>query len=401
MGEKKGLIKWFSEVKKEDYDAIGKRGAIIGELYSNKFTMPSGFVISYEAYRKFMSGSGLREKINFMLEDLNIGDSVALKNASQKIIESIEKTEFPAEVEEEIKEAYEFLDVDKEVINAASEGALSILKNSREPVFVSIRKSVDEKFEEKNKSEKNDLFLNIKGYRDLLQDIKKLYAQSFRENEIYYRVSNKINNIDFDIAVVVQKMINSDKSGVAYSYSKIPNSNNMIINAIWGLGAGIQVGLIPDTYILNRENMEILSHEISSKEFALTRDSSGSTCKVKLTPERAVQQTLTNHEIKLVSQLVLKVEECIKKPQKVEFCTSNGEIFVLDSEDLELKNSQYKKDKELENEDIEKKILKELEAGEYRPGGIKEKDQDVPKLNDAILVEEQQDLDDEVKVDLV
>lgn len=404
MTEKEVMVKWFSEINKEDQEIVGDKAIIIGEIHKNKFPTSPGFVITCKAYDHFMGYGGLREKINFILEDLNIGDSVALKDASQKIIELIEKTEFHKEVEEEIQESYNLLDIDKEVLKSASAGALSILKNSREPVFVALRKSVKKEFDFRRKG-KREYMLNVKGFRDLINNVKKIYAGLFREEEIYDRLSKKIENKDFNVAIIVQKMVNADKSGTVYTRSKIENSNNMIVKGVWGLGVGINWGVVPDTYVVNRDNMEILSHEIEEKEFAITRDSSGNNCTVKLTKERASQQTLTNHEIKMVSQFAIKLEEQMKKPQKMDFSISNGEIFVLSSEDLRMDKLKKQESKtngtENDSEDIEKKILKELENGDYRPGSIKEKDEDMPRLNDAILVDEQREMDDETRVDLV
>ncbi|HVY01136.1 MAG TPA: PEP/pyruvate-binding domain-containing protein [Candidatus Nanoarchaeia archaeon] len=400
MTEKEGVIKWFSEIKKEDREIVGDKAAIIGQMQASKFPIPAGFVVTFAAYKHFMGYGGLKEKINFILEDLNIGDKNALKAASQKIIDLIEKTEFHKEVEETIAEAYELLDVDKEVLKSASAGALSILKNSREPVFVAVRKSVRKEHEFIRKG-KREYYLNVKGFRDLLQRIKKVYASMFGEEEIYDRLSKKIENSDFEVALVIQKMVNADKSGTVYTKSKVENSNNLVVKGLWGLGVAVNWGVRPDTYIVNRENMEILSHEIETKEFAITRDSSGNNCTVKLTAERAMQQTLTNHEIKIVSQFAMKLEEQMKKSQKVDFSISNGEIFIISSEDLRMESAKKNNDKKEDIEDIEKKILKELEVEEYRPGAIKEKDEDMPRLNDAILVEEQQEMDDENRIDLV
>src|SRR5690606_37114397 len=105
----------------------------------------------------------------------------------------------------------------------------------------------------------------------------------------------------------VQKMINSDKSGVMFSNNPVESSDNVMIEAVWGLGEGIVSGRIkPDNYVVSRD-IEILSETVSEKKVAIVRTSAGENETVKLTEEKANQQVLTASEIKRLAQYALKL----------------------------------------------------------------------------------------------
>ena len=144
-------------------------------------------------------------------------------------------------------------------------------------------------------------------------------------------------------------MINSDKSGVIFSKDPAYKSDNIIMEAVWGLGEGIVSGKItPDKYEVSNE-VKILDKQIAEKKIAITRDSSGESIVKKLTEERSKEQVLANHEIKKLAQEAIKLEEHYKKPQDIEFAIENSEIFIVQTRPITTIEKR-----------IEKKEMKEL-----------------------------------------
>jgi pyruvate,water dikinase len=327
------FVKWFSELSNKDIKIAGGKGASLSEMYMNKFPIPPGFVITAQAYSYFIEKAGLAPKIEEFLKDIDKEDTAALQKASNQIRKTIEEAELPKEMAEAITEAYEILDVDKEAMHAARSKALDILRNSHEPPFVAVRSSATtEDLADASFAGQQESFLNVKGNKDLLEKVKKCSASLFTARAIYYRLKKGFGATAAQLAVVVQRMVDSDKSGVMFSRNPVSDKPVVLIEAVWGLGEGIVSGMIkPDHYVVAREDTAILECKVAEKKIAIVRAASGATQSVKLTKERATQQVLSNHELKRLAQYAMQLEEHYKKPQDIEFAIAGGEIYIVQS----------------------------------------------------------------------
>jgi len=253
-----GFVAWFSELTLKNADIVGKQGAYLAEMYNTKIPVPPGFVITKKAYQFFIEKSGLGKQIKNILEETNLEDSKVLERDSKKIREMIENVEMPKELLELILESYDVLDVDKKNFLKATQGALDILRNSHEPLFVAVKNSpiIPKDIDEKDISfaGQSESFLNIKGNYQLIKSVKKSFAQIFTPSSIFYRKNKGIPYEDFCSGIIVQKMVDANKSGVIFSKNPLNNDGNIIIEAVWGLGKGISYGVIsPDYYAISPE----------------------------------------------------------------------------------------------------------------------------------------------------
>lgn len=360
--EKAELIKWFSEIKKDSESIAGTKGANLAEIYNIHFPVPPGFIITTKAYEYFLENSpGLNEKIKGLLDKINHQNTQLLNDICDVIKNSIIETDMPAEMEEEILDAYESLGA--EDLSEVYGSALDILQNAQEPSFVAVRSSKTEE----EITEKQESFLNIKGNSQLLTHIKKCFASLFTPEAISFRYKNGVSTYPVPMAVIIQKMIDSDKSGVIFSEDKDYEDKIITINSIWGLGEGISSGLIAaDKYSVNR-NLEIINVEAADKEIAITRDSSGNKTAIKLREEKSKQPSLTKKEVLKLSELAIKIEEYYKKPQIIEFCIEGNDIYVVETKELKdiLKNKESKM-QEISNKK-EPKLKEEISEKEIKP----------------------------------
>ncbi|MDP3758223.1 MAG: PEP/pyruvate-binding domain-containing protein, partial [Candidatus Daviesbacteria bacterium] len=208
--------------------------------------------------------------------------------------------------------------------------ALEILEAISEPVFVAVRSSATtEDLAEASFAGQQDTYLNIKGNEELIDKVKKCFASLFTSRATYYRIKKGFKHEQASLAVVVQKMINSDKSGVMFSKDPNYKSDNVVMEAVFGLGEGIVSGRItPDKYEVSNK-LEILDKKTSDKKIAMTRNSSGENVTIKLKEEKSKEQVLTTHEIKMLAEYGLKLEEHYKKPQDIEFAIEDDKIFIV------------------------------------------------------------------------
>ncbi|HPD81787.1 MAG TPA: phosphoenolpyruvate synthase [Candidatus Pacearchaeota archaeon] len=322
------FVKWFSELDKDSGPIAGGKGANLSEIYNLKVPVPPGFVVTAQAYDYFIEKSGINNKINNLLETINYEDTELLNKVTEEVRESIINSKFPKEMEEEILEAYENLGA--EDLSEAYGTALDILTNAHEPLFVAVRSSATtEDLAEASFAGQQDSFVNVKGNSELLNSIRKCFASMFTSRATYYRHKQGFKHEQAHLAVVVQKMVDSGKSGVIFSKDPTYKDENIIMEAVWGLGEGIVSGRItPDKYVISND-LKILDIKIADKKIALTRTSSGQNTVVKLKEEKSKQQVLKNSEIIKLSNIALELEEHYKKPQDIEFAIEGDDIYIV------------------------------------------------------------------------
>ena len=155
----------------------------------------------------------------------------------------------------------------------------------------------------------------------------------FTARAIYYRQKKGFDHSKALLSVVVQKMVNSEKSGVMFTINPIKGDKNIVIEAVWGLGEGIVSGKIkPDHYVVDSDldNFRIVDMEVSNKKTAIIRDEKGHNKEITLKEEMANSQVLTNHELKILSQYGKQLEEHYGKPQDIEFAVDKS-VFIVQS----------------------------------------------------------------------
>ncbi len=344
------FIKWFSETDKSSGKIVGGKGANLSEIYNLKVPVPPGFTVTAQAYDYFIEKAKLNEKIKELLEKIDHEDTKQLNEITKEIRELILKSKFPKEMEEEILEAYENLDVK----NSDAKGtALGILKSSSEPLFVAVRSSATtEDLATASFAGQQDSFVNIKGNTELIEHIKKCFASLFTARATYYRKKKGFKYEQASLAVVIQKMVDSDKSGVIFSKDPSHKKDNIIIEAVWGLGEGIVSGAItPDNYVISKD-LKILDIKIKNKKIAITRDSGGNKQTVKLSEERSKQQVLKNQEIIKLSEIAIQLEEHYQKPQDIEFAIEHNEIFIVQTRPITTMEGRIETVKEIKGEVI-------------------------------------------------
>ncbi|MCK4647749.1 phosphoenolpyruvate synthase, partial [Candidatus Pacearchaeota archaeon] len=354
MEEKKGaveFIKWFSELDKNSGNIAGGKGANLAEIYNLKIPVPPGFVVTAQAYEYFIEKAGLKEQIQKLLEGIDYEDTEKLNETTKEIRDCILNAKLPKEMQEEILENYSILDV-KDLKDVRS-GALDILKSSAEPIFVAVRSSATaEDLADASFAGQQDSFVNVKGQNNLIIHIKKCFASLFTARATYYRNKKGFEHSKVSLAVVVQKMVDSDKSGVIFSKDPSYKNENAIIEAVWGLGEGIVSGKItPDKYIVSPD-LEILDKKIADKKIAITRDSGGNKEVVKLNEEKSKHQVLKDFEIIKLTEIALKLEEHYQKPQDIEFAIENEEIYIVQTRPVTTLEKRIEKGGEIKGEII-------------------------------------------------
>ncbi len=350
-------ILWFKEIGKNSLNLVGGKGLNLGLMYAKSFPVPPGFVVTTEAYEKFLKETGIEEEVYSILDDLDIEDSDALHNAAEKVQNLILNTEMHGSIKAEITEAYDNLNIDIDVFRKASKQALDIIKAGREKSFVAIRSSATaEDAGDFSFAGQQASFLNVKGEDEVVKAVQKCWASLFTSRAIYYRIKNNFEHRKVLIAVVVQKMVNSEKSGVVFTKNPSTGENEIIIEAVYGLGETIVSGSVtPDHYVVDPETMQIKEKKIEKQSFKLIRESNlGKNLKKNL-GEEGSQQKLTNAEIIKLADICKEIEEYYRKPQDIEFAVESGRIYIVQSRPVTTIGKKIEKEGIGEEKNIEER----------------------------------------------
>ncbi len=329
-------VVWFNEISKEDVAIAGGKGANLGELTRAGLKVPEGFVVTAEAYSRFMEDSGLAQRVLEILSMTDVDNNDELERASKEIRSLIESIEIPEDIKQDIVENYRKLGSD----------------------FVAVRSSATaEDLPDASFAGQQDTFLNIKGEEEVVKHVRKCWSSLFTPRAIFYREKQNFDHSKVSIAVVVQRMVNAEKAGVMFSiHPATGDKDKIVIEAAWGLGEGVVSGTVtPDHYVVSKEDGRILQMDISTKDIMFVRDpDTGQTVKIQVPPEKRDAQVLTEEEIKALASLAKRVEEHYGKPQDMEWAIEKGEIYMLQARPVTV---IYQSEKESEEAEEEAEIL--------------------------------------------
>jgi pyruvate, water dikinase len=325
------LIAWFKDIKKEDVDVVGGKGANLGEMYNIPLPVPPGFVVTAESFGKFLN-TGIASKIFPALMELKAEETEKIENVSKQVREYILGSQMPKEVIEEIKEAYENLDVDPDVANALKGSALNIITSGRGTAVVAVRSSATaEDLPEASFAGQQDTYLNIKGPDNVVDAVKRCWASLYTARAIYYRIKNNFPHDKVLIAVVVQKMIHSEVSGVMFSINPSTNDESeIVIEGAYGLGDAVVGGEVsPDNYIVDKASKTIKSKKIAKQSWMYDREAAGGKTKRQLSEERGGRQKLSDEGILKLSELAIAIETHYEKPMDMEWAVEANKIYIV------------------------------------------------------------------------
>ena len=354
-------IKWFDEISKEDIPIVGGKGANLGELTQKGVSVPPGFCITAKAYSDFISKEELGDKIRRKIEGLDIEDSAKLQMRSLEIRDIINNSPMPNEIKEEIERAYKEFSIKTRIENP----------------FVAVRSSATaEDLPEASFAGQQDTYLHISRIDEVLRYTRKCWASLWTARAIYYREKQNFDHFQVSLSVVIQKMINSEKSGVMFTANPITNDvNQLMINASWGLGEAVVSGTVsPDEYILDKCNKKVVEKHISEKVVMVVKNEEDiGTVEVRVSDflgyDFINKQCLTEEEIDELAEYGIKIENIYENYEDIEwgFDKDTKKLYILQARPITTLKNRVKKEV---NSMGEKKELNVLTKGLSASPGI-------------------------------
>lgn len=296
--------------------SVGRKGLSLFRLKDMDIPVPEFFVVDSSVYKDIVFES-LDRDIDKLTEKK--------KNPEEEEVEkSILKTNFSDELIDEIKTSYTR-------ISGFTDSWVSV----RSSVVFPSRKDV-------SFSGVFTTLLNVRHIDDLLEAIKKVYASVLTDDVVMYAANKDIDLSEVKVAVVVQKMVQAEVSGVAFTVDPITqDKSKMSIEAVYGLGDVISSGEItPDTYVLNKKDLSVVEKHISPQEWMRVRTvgskkKRNSVEKISISPTWSHRQKLDERHLEEVAKIALVIENKSREIQNVEWVQAGGRIWILQNKSLD------------------------------------------------------------------
>lgn len=347
---------WFDEIDKHDISLVGGKGANLGEMINAGFSVPYGFVVTANAYKLFLESHLLRPKIAALLSNLDYENPNQLHQVSKTIKEMIFQASLPESLLHLITKYYELLPERETRIIHRQKELLTLFKKRIRHLFQSpllaVRSSATaEDLPNASFAGQQETFLNVKGETELILAIKKCWASLFNERAIYYRYQQKFDHNKVNIAVVVQRMVQSDKSGIAFTVDPLTgNKRLMIIEAIFGLGEYIVSGKVtPDHYEIDKKSFLILKKQTAYQKIKLVKKGKENQ-EIKLTKKEGEKQKLTDEEILKIAITINEIEKHYYFPQDIEWAIEGDNLYIVQSRPITTLNKIESQIKYLKNQ---------------------------------------------------
>ena len=313
MAAQKPLVVFFKEIDKTDLPLVGGKGANLGEMTKAKFPVPNGFAVTTNSYDEFLAHNNLERSINKILQETDSNDPEQLQRSSNSIKKLILKGEFPDNVLKSTQASYKKL------------------SGRFKPALVAVRSSATaEDLPKASFAGQQASFMNIKGDVNLLETVRECFASLFTARAIFYRNENKINHKKVKISVIVQKMVQSEVSGVMFTVDPVTSDKDrIVIEAVWGLGDMLVQGqVVPDRYVVQKDTFSVLSKKVSDQAVQLKKFGS-STKEIKVPKKNISKIKLSEKEIVSLAKIADKLQRHYYFPQDIEWAKEKNKLYIV------------------------------------------------------------------------
>ncbi len=308
-------IVWANEVNKQSIPQVGGKGANLGEMLGANLPIPQAFIVTADAFDHFITTVDIKDEIIKILSEVKVDDEKSLTSASKAVRDVVRSAKIPWNLEVDIVGAYK---------------KLSEMAGDKE-TFVAVRSSATaEDLPEASFAGQQETYLNVHTKEDLLDKVRECWGSLYTPRAIFYREKQGFKHEEVKLAVVVQRMVHSDVSGVMFSSDPSTGAPEVLIEAGFGLGESVVGGQItPDTYRVAQDTLKIIDKKVSRQTWMYTKNEEGDTIKLDVPEEYQGKQKMTDEQIRAIADLGVKIEQHYDEPMDIEWCIENGEIFIV------------------------------------------------------------------------
>jgi pyruvate,water dikinase len=304
----------IQELGRADVGVAGGKGANLGELTRAGLPVPPGFVVTAEAFLSSMEQGGVRSEVRDLAArgaaEADQPDDLA--DVSARLRSLVQKAGPSPEVRDAVTVAYQAL-------GPATAVAVRSSATSEDTAAASF-------------AGMNETFTNVTGVGEVLDRLVDCWASLYGQRVLSYRGSRGFTE-EPAIAVVIQQMVDSERSGVMFTADpSTGDRGRIVVEGAFGLGEVVVGGQVePDTYVVAKDGPRVVSVRIGHQSHKVVRGPDGRDLKVDLTPEEGTRRVLDDDELVGLARLALDVEAHYGSPQDVEWAIAGGRTWLVQS----------------------------------------------------------------------
>lgn len=341
------LVVPFENLRMSDVEAVGGKNASLGEMISQLpqgVRVPTGFATTAHAFREFLKHGGLDQRIQARLQSLDTEDVRALAAAGAEIRGWIEAQPFPADLEREIRAAFEKL-------GAGNANASFAVRSS----------ATAEDLPDASFAGQQETFLNVVGIAAVLHKMKEVFASLYNDRAISYRVHKGFAHADVALSAGVQRMVRSDlgAAGVMFTIDTESGFDQVVfITSSYGLGETVVQGAVnPDEFYVHKPMLQagkraVIRRNLGSKLIqmvfasAAEKEQGGKLVKTVDVPlEQRNRYSLTDEDVEALAKYALVIEQHYGRPMDIEWGKdgTDGQLYILQARPETVKSQQQGK----------------------------------------------------------
>ncbi len=302
----------FREIDRTQVADVGGKGAHLGELSRVEgLRVPAGFCVTTDAFRRILAEAPSLDDGLDQLSRLEPDDREAIRALGAEIRRTLEATAIPDDLAEAITHA---------------------LARLGDQAACAVRSSATaEDLPAASFAGQQDTYLNVVGPEAVLEHVRRCWGSLFTERAVTYRLRNGFDHRQVHMAVVVQRMVFPQASGVLFTADPVTGNRKVAsVEAVFGLGEALVSGRVnADVYKVRDE--EVVERAIATKRLALRASPTGGTRERAIEPDRQAQPALPDAQVVRLARLGRRIEAHFGRPQDIEWCLADDDFHIVQS----------------------------------------------------------------------
>ena len=335
------LVINLDQLGKDDIEMVGGKNASLGEMISHLsdlgVSVPGGFATTSNAFNRFLTETGLLDKINSELKTLDVNDVNKLAATGKKIRTWIIEQDLPSDLEQEVRQSFETM-------------------SGGEDIAVAVRSSATaEDLPDASFAGQQETFLNIRGIDNVLIAIKEVFASLYNDRAISYRVHKGFEHEGVALSAAVQRMVRSETgaAGVMFTLDTESGFDQVVfITSSYGLGEMVVQGAVnPDEFYISKQLLAngkpaVIRRNLGSKHKKMIYGDEGSTTKsvktVDVEKQDRMQFSLSTEELTSLAKQAVTIEKHYGQAMDIEWAKDGdtNEIFIVQARPETVKSRQ-------------------------------------------------------------
>jgi pyruvate, water dikinase len=326
MSDQQYVVK-LEQLRMSDVDRVGGKNASLGEMISQLskagIRVPGGFATTAAAYRDFLAETGLKDRIDARLKDLDSDDTDALARCGAEIRGWIAAAPLPRRLEEQVAGAY------REMMKAG-EGSVAVRSSA-----------TAEDLPDASFAGQQETFLNVDGLPAVMTALKHVFASLYNDRAISYRVHKGFDHSAVALSAGIQRMARSDlgASGVMFTLDTESGFQDVVfVTASWGLGETVVQGAVnPDEFTVHKPMLRagkfpIIRRSLGSKMHKMVfADGDKAVKTIDVAEAERHRFCLSDEDVIELARFALRIEEHYQRPMDIEWAKDgvDGKIYIL------------------------------------------------------------------------